>query len=119
MVLGLNRIPCAATPALPSSPALPLEATAMANDAESPRSRRALLVAIAGAGAATVASALGRPLPANAEVGDNLFTSTNAMTALTARNTGPMGGVAFIAYAATGPAIAGTSNSQNGTLQDV
>jgi len=42
----------------------------MAIDTTSPRSRRALLAAALGAGAATVASALGRPLPARAADGN-------------------------------------------------
>ena len=42
---------------------------ALAIDTASPRSRRALLAAALGAGAATVASAIGRPLPARAANG--------------------------------------------------
>lgn len=49
----------------------------MAVDSAAPRSRRALLAAALGAGAATVASAIGRPLPARAAGDPVLLEETN------------------------------------------
>lgn len=66
-----------------NGPAAPAEGTPMAIDTTTPRSRRALLGAGLGAIAATVASAFGLPLPAQAEgetmhVGGDYLTATSA-----------------------------------------
>jgi hypothetical protein len=56
----------------------------MAIDTNVPQSRRALLAAAVGAGAATVAAALGRPLPARAGVdGDVVLSAANYSSATT------------------------------------
>ncbi len=61
----------------------------MAIDSVSPRSRRAVLGAALGAGAATIASALGRPLPARAVDGQAVLVGGEyTATSITKLDTG-------------------------------
>jgi hypothetical protein len=92
----------------------------MALENDTPRSRRALLVAALGAGAATVASALGRPLPARAGNGDTV-TVGSWMTATleTKIDTLDSGATAIHGNSGSnGIAIYGTSYSGAGVLGD-
>ncbi len=91
----------------------------MSSDA-APRSRRALLTAGLAAGVATVASALGRPLPVKAASGG--FDSSDAGTAaLSAVNSAASGSSALALYATTasteGVAVYGVATSPSGSTR--
>jgi hypothetical protein len=88
----------------------------MTADPASTRSRRALLAAALGAGAATLASALARPLPARAAgpaitVGD---TVTGSATTTLDISGAANANAAFWALSDGGVGLAGTSNSDRG-----
>jgi len=102
----------------------------MAIDVTSPRSRRALLGAVLGAGAATLAQPFGRPLPARAAEGDfvrvgfsygassttQLTNSTTVATVLSAQSS--MGGAGLIGESSSGNGVYGSSGSGNGVVGD-
>ena len=80
----------------------------------SPRTRRSLLAAALGAGIGTIASALGRPLPANAADGTTVtvgrLLTGSASTAIDIRAAGN-GNVAFAAASHGGIGVAGISDT--------
>ena len=87
-----------------------------AEPSQAPRSRRALLAAGLGAGAATVASALVRPLPAEAvgvaiTVGDTVTGSARTTLDISAAQNAA---TAFWAISQGGPGLAGTSATERG-----
>lgn len=88
----------------------------MAVQTPTPQSRRAILAAALGAGAATIASALGRPLPAAAANGDAVTVGGSfAGTATTQISNGINSATVFEAISlGSGIGVAGTSSSGNG-----
>jgi hypothetical protein len=88
----------------------------MAVQTPTPQSRRAILAAALGAGAATIASALGRPLPAAAANGDAVTVGgTFAGTATTQISNGINSATVFEGISLlSGIGVAGTSSSGNG-----
>ena len=89
----------------------------MAIDPASPRSRRALLAAALGAGAATVASALERPLPVRAGNGDTVTVgSWNIGTLETKIDTQDSGATALHGNSINAYAVYGTSDTGTGVL---
>lgn len=88
----------------------------MAIDTVSPRSRRALLAAAIGAGAATVASALGRPMPARAADGNTVVVggeyASSSVTKI--HNTTTNGDTGIWGASEAGPGILGSSTSSTG-----
>jgi len=90
---------------------MPIEST-------TPRSRRAILAAALGAGAATVASALGRPLAVRATDGNPVvvggsYTATR-VTKIDALDAGGIGTNAFWGSSHDGIGVVGTSTTGNG-----
>jgi hypothetical protein len=88
----------------------------MAIDTVSPRSRRALLAAALGAGAATVASALGRPLPAKAADGNTVVVGGEYTSSSVTRihNTTTNGDAGFWGASEAGIGVLGSSTSSTG-----
>ena len=87
----------------------------MAIDTASPRSRRALLAAGLGAGVATVASAIGRPLPANATDGDPMVVGGEYVsTSVTKIDAGSSGATALWGISTLGSGVLGQSTSGYG-----
>jgi hypothetical protein len=81
-------------------------------DPASPRSRRAVLAAALGAGAATVLSAVARPLPAQATDGDTVTVgSIYSATSTTELFNGTNSNAVFQAISATGTALYGVTTS--------
>jgi hypothetical protein len=88
----------------------------MAADTTSPRSRRALLAAGAGAVAATAAQAMGGPLPARAAAG-NFDSSTVGIPGVLGTHwasSGFVAGVAGVAASPEGPGVYGRSDALSG-----
>ncbi len=84
----------------------------MSIDTASPRTRRALLAAALGAGAATVASALGRPLPARATDGDVIHVGDDLTATTTTRLVNPINGNTVIkAEGTNGTGVYGSSST--------
>jgi trimeric autotransporter adhesin len=86
--------------------------------AELPRSRRAVLVATLGALAGSLATAVGRPLPARATAGDPLVLgSTNyAGSSATRLNTTSSGGAFWMTQNGYGSAVKGDSTNGHGAV---
>jgi hypothetical protein len=89
----------------------------MSIEMTAPSSRRALLAAALGAGAATIASAIGRPLPVRAADGDVVYVGGDyAASSRTAFDTGSTGATALMGQCDTGsePAVFGINPSGPG-----
>jgi hypothetical protein len=83
----------------------------------SPRSRRALLAAALGAGVATIASALGRPLPARAADGDPVVVGgEHTASSVTRFDTGATGAIALWGNSTSQAGVYGHSTSGNGVV---
>jgi len=86
-------------------------------ESPSPRSRRALLTAALGAGVATIAAALGRPLPAKAADGDPVVVGgTYTASSVTRFDTGATGAIALWGYSTSQAGVYGQSTSGNGVI---
>jgi len=86
-------------------------------ESPSPRSRRALLNAALGAGVATIAAALGRPLPAKAADGDPVVVGgTYTASSVTRFDTGATGAIALWGYSTSQAGVYGQSTSGNGVI---
>ena len=89
----------------------------MAIEVTTPRSRRAILTAALGAGAATIAAALGRPLAVKATDGQNVlvggYFSSDRSTVIDAVASGA---TAIIGDSALGAGLQGASNSGSGVI---
>ncbi|KRT61937.1 MAG: EBNA-1 protein [Chloroflexi bacterium CSP1-4] len=89
----------------------------MITESPSPRSRRALLNAALGAGVATIAAALGRPLPAKAADGDPVVVGgTYTASSVTRFDTGATGAIALWGYSTSQAGVYGQSTSGNGVI---
>lgn len=89
----------------------------MITESPSPRSRRALLNAALGAGVATIAAALGRPLPAKAADGDPVVVGgTYTASSVTRFDTGATGAIALWGYSTSQAGVYGQSTSNTGVF---
>ena len=87
----------------------------MITESPSPRSRRALLNAALGAGVATIAAALGRPLPAKAADGDPVVVGgTYTASSVTRFDTGATGAIALSGISTSNAGVYGQSTSNTG-----
>ncbi len=91
----------------------------MAIDSAAPRTRRALLAAALGAGAATVASALGRPVPASAADGQTVVVGGEyTASSVTKIDTGATAAQAALWGVSGGIGVRGTGTASTGVMGD-
>ena len=89
----------------------------MTTEIETPRSRRALLTVGLAAGAATVAAAIGRPLPVDAADGQAVLVGGEyAASSKTKFDTGTTGAVALEGFSASSIGVVGQSASYLGVF---